>query len=600
MQVIAPDVERRAARSRTCRNARRRRARPRRSGAPRRRPRRPSTSRAGRCSARAAAPGARRALAAARRCTTSSPTAGRSGVLDARARGALRRLRRGERVAAAARCRSSTPTTRSGSAQWLQGEVLEQQLAYWRQALAGVAARWSCPPTGRARRVASYRGGRDRVRRSREPLTQSLKALGRREGATLFMTLLAAFQVLLDALQRAGRHRGRRARSPAATGRRLEGLIGFFVNTLVLRGDLSGDPSFTRAAWRGCARPGARRLRAPGPAVREAGRGAGARARPVAATRCSRSCSRCRTRRDGPGSCPASTSAACQASQRRTREVRPDACAERDATASWRARLEYATDLFDAATIERMAGHFVRAARGDRRPIRQAASASCRCSRAAERAAAAGGVERHRGRLSAGSLHSPALRGAGRRARRTRLAVVFEERQLTYARAQRARQPAGAPPARARRRARRAGRHLPGALAWRWSSGLLGILKAGGAYVPLDPSYPKERLAFMLADTGARVLLTQQALLAQLPQYDGHVVCLDRDMAGHRCADAMPIHSTTTTADALAYVMYTSGSTGTPKGVMVPHRGITRLVCNTRLCAAGGRRLRGSSLQSVF
>jgi len=104
---------------------------------------------------------------------------------------------------------------------------------------------------------------------------------------------------------------------------------------------------------------------------------------------------------------------------------------------------------------------------------------------------------------------------------------------------------------------------------------LLGILKAGGAYVPLDPSYPAARLAFMLEDTRAPVVLTEQPLLAQLPAPTGHVLCLDRDratIATQPTTDPLG----TTTAENLAYVIYTSGSTGTPKGVMIEHRGVCK------------------------
>lgn len=110
--------------------------------------------------------------------------------------------------------------------------------------------------------------------------------------------------------------------------------------------------------------------------------------------------------------------------------------------------------------------------------------------------------------------------------------------------------------------------------------GLLGILKAEGAYVPLDLSYPEERLAFMLADTQAKVLLTQKHLLATLPLHRAQVLCLDRDWStiGHESEENL---TTSMTAEHLAYVIYTSGSTGRPKGVEVPHRGIVRLVCGS-------------------
>ena len=102
---------------------------------------------------------------------------------------------------------------------------------------------------------------------------------------------------------------------------------------------------------------------------------------------------------------------------------------------------------------------------------------------------------------------------------------------------------------------------------------LLGTLKAGGAYVPLDPSYPQERLAFMLEDAQAPVLLTMEKFLEDLPAYAGHVVCMDKDfeaIAGG--SEENPISDIT--ADSAAYVIYTSGSTGTPKGVIGLHRGV--------------------------
>jgi amino acid adenylation domain-containing protein len=111
---------------------------------------------------------------------------------------------------------------------------------------------------------------------------------------------------------------------------------------------------------------------------------------------------------------------------------------------------------------------------------------------------------------------------------------------------------------------------------------LLGILKAGGAFVPLNPLYPQERLSFMIADAGLSLLLTEQALLAQLPELSGlQTLCLDREAAR---LGAQPSQNLAggAGADNLAYVIYTSGSTGQPKGVLVQHRG----VCNLALAQA--------------
>ena len=103
--------------------------------------------------------------------------------------------------------------------------------------------------------------------------------------------------------------------------------------------------------------------------------------------------------------------------------------------------------------------------------------------------------------------------------------------------------------------------------------GILGILKAGGAYVPLDPAYPPERLAFILSDTQARVLLIQEKLVKNLPPHQAQVVCLDSNWQGNtQNSQKNPVNQTT--SDNLIYVIYTSGSTGQPKGVMISHRGI--------------------------
>jgi len=120
--------------------------------------------------------------------------------------------------------------------------------------------------------------------------------------------------------------------------------------------------------------------------------------------------------------------------------------------------------------------------------------------------------------------------------------------------------------------------------------GILGILKAGGAYLPLDLSYPPERLAFMLEDAGAPVLVTTEELAATLPaalaERGLEVVCLDRDAAAiARRSDRNPPPEAAAGAENLAYVVYTSGSTGRPKGVAVSHRAVARLVFNTNYVA---------------
>ncbi|MBV7340143.1 amino acid adenylation domain-containing protein [Chloroflexi bacterium TSY] len=108
--------------------------------------------------------------------------------------------------------------------------------------------------------------------------------------------------------------------------------------------------------------------------------------------------------------------------------------------------------------------------------------------------------------------------------------------------------------------------------------GLLGILKAGGAYLPLDPDFPKDRLAFMIEDTQASVLVTQQSLVAELPPHSATLVCLDT----HQDEIAAAVASTDSRkvmSSNLAYVIYTSGSTGKPKGVQIPHYALTNFLC---------------------
>lgn len=111
--------------------------------------------------------------------------------------------------------------------------------------------------------------------------------------------------------------------------------------------------------------------------------------------------------------------------------------------------------------------------------------------------------------------------------------------------------------------------------------GLLGILKAGGAYVPLDPAYPAERLAYMLEDSRALVLITEGDLVTRLPKHGAKIVYLDTDWAAISAGPEERLDNATTGAD-LAYVIYTSGSTGRPKGVEIPHSAVVNMLCSIR------------------
>lgn len=160
------------------------------------------------------------------------------------------------------------------------------------------------------------------------------------------------------------------------------------------------------------------------------------------------------------------------------------------------------------------------------------------------------------------------------------IAVVFDDRSITYAELN--------------SRANRIAHHLhtlevgPGVLVGiclersiEMVIGLLGILKVGGAYVPLDPAFPKERLVLMLQDCRAGVLLTEQALLEELPTFDAKVVCVDSDSEAIGSQSSENRAPVATSRD-LAYVIYTSGSTGKPKGVQIEHRALVNFLNSMR------------------
>jgi aspartate racemase len=237
--------------------------------------------------------------------------------------------------------------------------------------------------------------------------------------------------------------------------------------------------------------------------------------------------------------------------------------------------IEYATDLFDASTVERMMGYFVtllNAMVGDR--SQRISDLPLLLPR-----------ERDQLTVQFNDTRTSYPRNAliqelfEEQAGRTpsAVAVVFEDTQLTYDELNR----------HANRLARRlqelgVGREVPVAI-WMDRSlemvtSILGILKAGGAYVPLDPTYPAERLLFMIRDTGTPVILTQTRFKNNFPDAVVKMLCLDGDQFAEKEDTNL---SGEGRADDLAYVMYTSGSTGTPKGVAITHRNVVRLVKGT-------------------
>ena len=324
--------------------------------------------------------------------------------------------------------------------------------------------RWSCPPTGRARRSQTSAAPSCRVDLPGRG-SGRLKALCQREGATPFMALLAAFQAAARPLLAARTTSPSARPSPAASARELEGLIGFFVNTLVLRAASAGD-----AAFRELLAPGAGdragRLRAPGRALRAAGGGAAARARPEPHARSSRSSSPSRTRRAGRA--PQCRGWPCSPLERREPPPPSSTCTFTlaETAEGFAGRLEYNTDLFEAAT--------------DRSAWRSTCAACCeaiaRGAGGAPRrplAALRGGAPPGPGGAGTPPPSLPARGHAPRRSSRSRrparpdaVAVESRRRELTYARARRARQPARRTPARPGRRARLARRPVRRALAW--------------------------------------------------------------------------------------------------------------------------------------
>jgi len=479
--------------------------------------------------------------------------------------------------------------------EWLQGEVLEEQLSYWKSQcdqlpLLELPSDRPRPP------VQSYQGANHWFDLP-DGLIQALKTLSQREGATLFMALLAAFQILLH------RYSGQDdivVGSPIANRNRaeIEGLIGFFVNTLVMRTDLSGNPTFrqllarvgevTLGSYAHQDLPFEKLVEEIQP-ERDSGHNPLFQVAfvlqnaPMPILRL-------------PGLTLSSFEVDRKASTfDLTLELResPDGI---------NGRFEYNTDLFDAATISRMAGHFQTLLEGIvADPERRLSDLPLLPE--AERRQLLVVWNDTQIDYSVDSCIHELFEAQVERAPEA-VAVVFEGEQLTYRELN--------------RRANQLAHHLrklgvePETLvgicverSLEMMVALLGILKAGGAYLPLDSAYPKERLAFMLEDSKVPVLLTQQRVTESLPDHGAKVIYLDTgwDAIAQEPGDNL---DTGVAPGNLAYVIYTSGSSGVPKGVMVQHQGLCN-VSETQIkefgVGPGSRVLQFSSLSydaSIF
>ena len=451
---------------------------------------------------------------------------------------------------------------------WLEGELLEQELAYWKESLADIPSTLELPTDRPRPATASLRGAWSSSTIPARTV-EALQALARHDGASLYMTLLAAFDVLLS------RYSGQEdivLGMPVDSRDRaeLDEAIGVFVDTVVLRVDVSGRPMFRELLGRVRARvleaiahqrlPFERLVRELQP-ERHLGR------HPLYQVMLTLVPSEGLPELVG---LEASEVVAQRASSPIDLTVFLE---ERDGLleTTW----EYSTDLFDRETIERMQGHFAR--------LLDAVVADPDCP--VDELPLS--PEEERGRLVAASsrlvpeypvacLHE--LFEARAAATPDAGAVTYEGQTLTYRELDE----------RANRLAHRlrglgvrpdvlVALCLPRSL--ELAVAILGVLKAGGAYVPLDPEYPAERLAFVLADSGAPVAITVAELLPRLPASAATVVCLDRDEELATLPTSRP--EPLARPENLAYVIYTSGSTGQPKGVLVEHRQVARLFTAT-------------------
>ncbi|MHC5857710.1 non-ribosomal peptide synthetase [Nostoc sp.] len=445
----------------------------------------------------------------------------------------------------------------------LQGELLKTQLNYWKQQLSGELPVLQLP-TDRSRPNATTFAGAKQYFTFSKTLTDALSQFSQREDATLFMTLLAAFNILLyhyteqeDIL----------IGSPIANRNQaeLEGMLGLFVNTLVLRNNLSGDPSFRELLHR----------------VREVTLDAYAHQdlpfeMLVEELQPERDLSRnplyevMFVLQNTPMSVQEVSGLTLRTLQFDSGTAQLDIfLSMSESQQGLTGFLEYNTDIFDEATITRFISHFQtlleRIVTNQEQRISELSLLSVK-----ERSQLLfEWNQTHADYPQDISLHQLFEQQLERSP--DALALISQSEQLTYRQLN--------------QRVNQLAHYLQKqgviketlvAICLERSPemvvGILAVLKVGGAYIPLDPSYPIERLGFMLSDSQASVLITRQEILEKLPASSAKTVCLDIHK-NEIAEESEENFISPSKADNLAYIIYTSGSTGTPKGVLGTHRG---------------------------
>ena len=455
--------------------------------------------------------------------------------------------------------------------QWLQGEILENQLNYWKKQLTAAPLLLELPTDKPRPANPNFRGHSISFQINSE-LTEKLKLLSQKSGATLFMTLLAALNTLLF------RYSGQDdilIGTPTANRNRqeIEPLIGFFVNTLVLRNSLEGNPAFSGLLQQ------ARNV------VLEAYANQDVPFEQVVdALEIERSLSYnplfqvMFAMQNAPLNSLELPHLKAQYLAVENQRIKFDLSLileeiETEQGSYLEGFWEYDSHLFTDERITRMVGHFQTLLKGIVANPQQTVRELPLLTESEKQQLLVEWNQTQQDYPQNLCIHQ--LFEAWVEQTPDAIALIFKGEQLTYRELNsKANQLANYLQTLGVKPETLVGICIEPSL--EMIVGILGILKAAGAYVPIDPTYPSERIAYMLDDSQLAVLLTQEKLVTSLPQHQAQVICLDSDWKEISTeSKSSPI--TSLTPENLAYVIYTSGSTGKPKGVLVAHRGLCNL-----------------------